>query len=182
MDYMIFEEDKMKKVFFMIILIMISSFFIPTLSNGEVREGSIEISPFFGYCTGATSRDLCHKDVYGLRLGYFFTSNWELEGAFEGVGGDGATMFHADALYHFMTEKSFNPFIIAGVGGAHVRPIRGNSYETVMADIGVGFKYQLSRNIAFRTEIRDVMTHFQNSFVTAGLTFTFGKKTPKSAL
>jgi len=101
-------------------------------------------------------RDLCHKDIYGLRLGYFLTPAWELEGAIERVGSDAATMVHVDALYHFMTEKSFNPFIIGGVGGAHVRRVKGDSYDTLMADIGVGFKYQLSEKIAFRTEIRDV--------------------------
>lgn len=171
----------MKKAL-LIIFISLSALFLPALSGAEIREGSIEIGPFAGYCTGSTARDLCHKDVYGLRLGYALTSKWVVEGAYEGVGSSAASMFHADVLYHFMPEKTFNPFIIAGVGVAHVRPIRGGSYDTFMGDIGVGFKYWLSKNIAFRTEVRDVMTHSQNSVVTAGLTIALGGKTPKSAV
>ena len=170
----------MKKVL-LIIVILLSALFLPALSGAENREGSIQISPFVGYCTGATSRDLCHKDVYGLSLGYAFTPNWVVEGAYERVDSNAASMYHADVLYHFMPDKTFNPFIIAGAGGAHVRPLRGSSYDTVMGNIGVGFKYWLTENIAFRTEIRDVITHSQNSVVTAGLTFAFGGKTPKSA-
>jgi OOP family OmpA-OmpF porin len=166
----------------MIIIISMSALNFPALAGAEMKEGSVEISPFFGYCTGSTSRDLCHKDVYGLRLGYTFTPVWEIEGTIEGVGSSSATMYHADVLYHFMPEKSLNPFVIAGIGGAHVRPRSGSPYDTVMGNIGVGFKYWFSENIAFRTEIRDVMTHSQNSVVTAGLTFSFGGKTPKSAL
>lgn len=164
-----------------IILVFASAFFLPAHSEAEIIEGTFDISPFVGYCTGATSHDLCHKDVYGLRLGYVFTPHWEAEAAFEGVGTSAATMFHADVLYHFMPDKSFNPFIIAGIGEAHVRPIRGNAYDTLMADIGVGLKYQLSRIVSFRTEIRDVMTHFQNSIITAGLTFSIGKRVHKPA-
>ena len=171
----------MKKVLLMIIFISISALNFPALSGAEMREGRIEISPFFGYCTGSTSPVLCHKDVYGLSLGYTFTPNWEIEGTLEGVGSSSATMYHADVLYHFMPEKSLNPFIIAGIGGAHVRPHSSSSYDTVMGNIGVGFKYWFSDNIAFRTEIRDVMTHSQNSVITAGLTFTLGGKAPKSA-
>lgn len=171
----------MKKVFLMIIFFSLSALNFPALSGAEMREGRIEISPFYGYCTGSTSRVLCHKDAYGLRLGYTFTPIWEIEGTLEGVGSSSATMYHADVLYHFMPEKSINPFIIAGIGGAHVSPHSGSSYDTAMGNIGIGFKYWLSENIAFRTEIRDVMTHSQNSVVSAGLTFAFGGKTPKSA-
>ena len=173
----------MKKVFLMIIFISLTILNFPTLSSAEIRQGSIELSPFFGYCTGATSHDLCHKDFYGLRLGYAVTPNWLIEGAIEGVGSNAATLYHADVLYHFMPEKSLNPFILAGIGGAHVRPFsRRSPYDTFMGNIGVGLKYWLTDNIAFRTEIRDVMTHSQNSVITAGLTFAFGGKTAKPAM
>jgi len=48
-------EEKTMKRYIALILILISSFLVPELSHGELREGSIEISPFIGYCTGATS-------------------------------------------------------------------------------------------------------------------------------
>ncbi len=155
---------------------LLAVLFLPCGSGAEINKGTFEISPFFGYCTGATSHDLCHKDVYGLRLGYNITSRWEVEAALEEFGPRSATMLHLDALYHFLPEKAFNPFLIAGIGGAHVRSASGGHYNTAMGDVGAGFKYAITPDIAYRTEIRDVITHFQNSVVTAGFTFTLGKK------
>jgi OOP family OmpA-OmpF porin len=154
---------------------------LPVISWAEIREGSFEINPFMGYCTGATSRVLCHKDFFGIRAGYAVTKNWEIEGAFDFVD-SAAEMLHADLLYHFMPDnKSFHPFLVAGLGEAHVRPKNSESYTTLMGDIGIGFKYFLNETIAVRTDFRDVMTHSSNAVVTAGLTFAFGGKTPKSA-
>lgn len=171
----------MKKAFIMIIFICTSLFLYTAQSGAELKERSYEVSPFFGYCTGATSRALCHKDFYGVRLGYVISKNWEVEGVIEGVGSNAATMLHADALFHFTPEKKFNPFILAGIGGAQIRPQGGNSYDTVMGNIGAGFKYQLYENIAFRTELREVITHSHNSVITAGLTFSFGGKSSRPA-
>jgi OOP family OmpA-OmpF porin len=170
----------MKKFLFGILI----SFFLialPVVSMAEIREGSFEINPFLGYCTGSTSRVLCHKDFFGIRLGYAVTKNWEIEGSFDFVAST-AEMFHADVLYNFMPEKkSFHPFLVAGLGGAHIRPKNSDSYTTAMADVGAGFKYFLNDTIAVRTDFRDVITHSHNAVLTAGLTFAFGGKTPKSA-
>ena len=154
---------------------------LPVISQAQIREGSFEINPFVGYCTGATSRVLCHKDFLGIRAGYLLTKNWGIEGAFDYVD-SAAEMFHADVLYHFMPDnKSFHPFLVAGLGEAHVRPKNSDSYTTLMGDIGIGFKYFLTDTIAVRTDFRDVITHSNNAVLTAGLTFAFGGKTPKSA-
>ena len=170
----------MKKILhclFILVFLVLSA----GISWAEIREGSFEINPFMGYCTGATSRVLCHKDFFGIRAGYAVTKNWEIEGAFDFVD-SAAEMFHADLLYHFMPEKkSFHPFLVAGLGEAHVRPKHSESYTTLMVDIGAGFKYFLNDTIAIRTDFRDVMTHSHNAVLTAGLTFAFGGRTPKSA-
>jgi len=175
-----FEGGRMKRFlqgFFISVFLIASA----GISWAEIREGSFEINPFMGYCTGATSRVLCHKDFFGIRAGYAVTKNWEIEGAFDFVD-SAAEMFHADVLYHFMPEKkSFHPFLVAGLGEAHVRPKNSDSYTTIMADIGAGFKYFLNDTVAVRADFRDVMTHSQNAVLTAGLTFAFGGKTPKPA-
>ncbi|MDA8433313.1 MAG: OmpA family protein [Nitrospiraceae bacterium] len=152
----------------------------PLAARAEIREGTFELNPFAGYCTGATSRVLCHKPVYGIRAGYVITKNWEVEGAFDFMH-NAAEMFQADVLYHFMPEKeSFHPFVVAGLGEAHVRPRHSESYTTAMADFGVGFKYFLSKSVAIRVDYRDVITHANNAMLTAGLTFAFGGKTPEA--
>lgn len=88
-------------------------------------------------------------------------------------------MFHTDVLYHFMPEKSLNPYLIAGLGAARIRPIKGDSYNTLMEDFGAGFKYFLTENFAFRAEARDVITRSHNMVVSAGITLAFGGKPHK---
>lgn len=171
----------MNKILPLFIIAIAIIILLPLAASAEIREGTFELSPFVGYCTGSTSRTLCHKDIIGVRAGYLFTENWELEGALEFVH-SAAELYHVDALYHFMPKnKTVNPFLLAGFGWAHVRPKNGDQYSTPMADIGAGVKIFLTDRIALRTEIRDVITHSQNAVVTAGLTFTFGGKTPKAA-
>lgn len=152
--------------------------FLPDIARAAFEKGNVEITPFVGYCTGATSPDLCHKDVYGLRAGYNIADRWEFEGAFDYFVSS-ATMFHADLLYHFTPEKSFTPFIVGGGGTAQVHPSGGDHYNTIMGDIGVGFKYYFASGMAFRADLRDMITHQNNVIATAGVTFAFGKKTPK---
>jgi len=154
---------------------------IPQAAPAEIREGAFELSPFVGYCSGSTSSVLCHKDIIGVRAGYLFTKNWELEGVVENVF-KGGELFHVDALYHIMPEnKTINPFLLAGFGWAHIRPRHGDNYSTPMADIGAGVKVFLTEGVALRTDFRNVITHSQNAVVTAGLTFSFGGKKAKAA-
>lgn len=148
---------------------------VPALATAEIREGSFEVSPFIGYAF--PNHDYDDRPVYGLRAGYNITRNWGVEGAFEYINHVGE-LYHADVLYHFTPEKAFNPFLLAGVGGAHVRKDSNNEF---MGNFGLGFKYSFTDAVAFRADVRDVVTDFNSVIVTAGLTFTFGGKTPKAA-
>jgi OmpA-OmpF porin, OOP family len=153
--------------------------FLPDISRAAFEKGNVEITPFMGYCTGATSPDLCHKDVYGLRAGYNITDKWEFEGAFDYFVSS-ASMFHTDLLYHFTPEKSFTPFIVGGIGTAHVHPSGGDHYNSLLGDVGLGFKYYFLSGMAFRADVRDMITHQNNVIASAGIIFAFGKKTPRS--
>jgi OOP family OmpA-OmpF porin len=173
---------KMRRFLPLFIISVLLIIALPLAASAEITEGSFELNPFGGYCTGATSRVLCHKPVYGIRAGYAITKNWEVEGAFDYMH-DAAEMLHADMLYHFMPEKeSFHPFVVAGLGGAHISPRYSESYTTAMADVGAGFKFFLSKKVAVRVDYRDVITHSNNAILTAGLTFVFGGKTPQAVV
>jgi OOP family OmpA-OmpF porin len=145
----------------------------PQLSVSEIKEGSVEISPFVGYYF------LHERDSagFGLRAGYNFTKNLGLEGAVD-YAGNRASFIHADVLYHLIPEKAFNPFIFAGVGHARMKP-DDDSYGHILGEIGVGFKYFLTDNIAIRVDIRDIQEKYNNVATTAGLVFAFGGKTSK---
>ncbi len=153
---------------------------LPFVVSAEIREGSFEINPYAGLHIFDNSEGLAKTGVYGLRLGYNLTKNVGVEGAFDLVGSR-VRMAHADLLYHFMPEKSLNPFLVAGLGAAKINPSDSDSYKAFMGNFGVGVKYFFNRNMAFRAEIRDVITNMQNLAVTAGLTFAFGGKSPAPA-
>lgn len=167
----------MRKTALLALLIIIS---LPAFASAEIREGSFEINPFFGYCTTANSPEFCHKSIFGLRVGYNITNHWELEGAYSKVA-TSAQLAGLDILYHFMPEKKLTPFILAGIGHAYVKPERHPSYQTLMGDIGAGFKYSFNDTYSFRSEIRDVVTHSNNVIVSAGIVIALGGKTPKAA-
>jgi OOP family OmpA-OmpF porin len=89
------------------------------------------------------------------------------------------TFYHLDALYHFMPDGKFNPFVVAGFGGAHYSPDI-SSRDMAVFNFGVGAKYWLADNIALRFDLRDnlVTEIFQESYhnvnATVGLVFRFG--------
>jgi len=147
----------------------------PQLSVAEIKEGSIEISPFAGY-NFLHERD---KVGFGLRAGYNLTKNLGVEGAYDYVGNN-ESFLHADVLYHFIPDNTFNPFIFAGVGNAHMKP-NNDSYNHILGEIGAGVKYSITDKLAIRADIRDIQEKYNNITATAGLVFAFGGKTPKHA-
>ena len=163
----------MKKII-SFVCFFISVLILPTILYAEIKEGSFEVNPYVGYYF--PSGDRADKGAVGLRLGYNFTKNWGLEGIYDHLSSK-AELYHANTLYHFMPEGAFNPFITAGVGDAFIKDGVSNKF---MGDVGFGVKYFFSDRIAARVDIREVMTQFSSLLATAGITITFGGKTPKA--
>ncbi|MHB1025063.1 MAG: outer membrane beta-barrel domain-containing protein, partial [Desulfobacteria bacterium] len=175
-------------------------FLLPLSARSEIREGSFEVSPFVGYNWFQDKQNLKDRPVFGGRLGYNFTPNWGIEATVEFIksGVDdksitGAkegqyrypmddvdlTFYHLDAVYHFMPEGRFNPFIVAGVGGAHYSPTISTK-DMAAFNVGVGAKYWLTDHVALRADVRDYMVTeivqetYHNVAATVGVTFAFG--------
>ncbi len=163
----------MKKIAFLV-FIFVSVLILPAVLHAEIREGSFEVSPYVGYYF--PSGDHADKGAVGLRLGYNFTKNWGLEGVYDHLASK-AELFHANAVYHLVPEGPFNPFITAGIGDAFIKDGTRNEF---MGDVGIGAKYFFSERIAARVDFREVMTQFSSFLATAGITISFGGKTPKA--
>ncbi len=153
------------------LFVFLSVLVIPLLSQAEIRKGSFEVNPYAGYYF--VSNDHHDKGTLGLRAGYNFTRNWGVEAAFDHYVSK-AEMFHADAIYHIVPDGAFNPFFVAGVGDAFVNEGTENH---LMGDVGLGFKYFLSDDIAFRFDTRGVFTKFSAVTATAGFSIALGGKT-----
>lgn len=175
-------------------------FLLPLPAHSEIRGGSVELSPFVGFNWFQDKQNLNDRPVYGGRIGYNFTPHWGIEGTVEFIrtsvddrGLAGAregqfrspmddvdlTFYHLDGVYHFMPEGKFNPFIVAGFGGAHYKP-KISDHDMAAFNVGVGAKYWLTDHIALRADLRDYMVTeivqetFHNVAATVGVTLAFG--------
>jgi OOP family OmpA-OmpF porin len=185
---------------FMILLVALSAaVMLPLSASAEIKEGSFELDPFVGGIVHDGGENLRAAPVFGLRAGYNFTKSIGVEGAvdfyrarirdrslspedlsFGKPNSDVNTLlYHVDAIYHFMPDQKFVPFVVAGVGGAHFDPNSTGVKNKLMADIGVGAKYWMTDNTAIRMDIRDVAyigSLKQNMEATLGLVIAFGGK------
>lgn len=175
-------------------------FLLPVSGQAEIKAGSFEVSPFVGYSVFENDQNLDDKELFGGRLGYNFTKNFGIEAVVEHIRTDvddnsitGAregqyrspmddvklTFYHLDAVYHFMPDGRFNPFVLAGVGGAHYSPAIADD-DMAVINLGAGAKYWLSDQIALRLDLKDTLVTelFQETYhnlgATVGITFAFG--------
>ena len=175
-------------------------FLLPLSARSEIRAGSFEVGPFAGYNFFQNTQNLENRPLFGLRLGYNFTKHFGLEAAGEYIrtsvddrgrkditeGQFGSpidnvniTLYHLDAVYHFIPDGKFNPFVLVGFGGTHYDPVI-STRDMAAFNVGVGVKYSLTDNIALRVDLKDYIVteimqeSYHNIGVTLGITFSFG--------
>ncbi|MBE3144879.1 MAG: outer membrane beta-barrel domain-containing protein [Planctomycetes bacterium] len=198
----------MKSIYRAALMVAAFVFLLPLSARSEIKAGSFEVNPFAGYNFFESSQNLKSAPVYGGRVGYNFTRYFGIEVAGEFIrtwvddtaktdnteGQFGypmdkveLTFYHIDAVYHFMPDGKFNPFIVAGYGGANYNPnISMHGHDMPAFNVGVGAKYWLTDNIALRVDVQDYMVTeiFQETYhnigATIGIAFAFGGKS-KSA-
>lgn len=137
---------------FRVFLVLVFAVGVATAAVGQIREGTVEISPYAGYlfggefARGTTSLfnfkvDADDDATYGIRVGYNLTDNFEMEfqasrteTAF--VSDDSDELFGSDqpelgdlTIDYFMGYGTFNfghrravPYITLGAGVARLDP------------------------------------------------------------
>jgi OOP family OmpA-OmpF porin len=193
-------ECTMKLIYRAILIVASFVLLLPLSALSEIRAGSFEVNPYVGYNFFESSQNLENAPIYGGRFGYNITKYFGIEVAGQFIrthlddewktdnteGEFGYPMdrvdlysYHIDAIVHLIPDGRFNPFIVAGFGGAHYNP----SIETkdmASFNVGVGAKIWLTDNIALRFDVQDYMVGevFQETFhnigVTGGIVFAFG--------
>ncbi|MBT1072403.1 OmpA family protein [Pelotalea chapellei] len=173
---------------------------LPIPAHAEIKAGSVEISPFVGFNLFENGQNLNNNLIYGGRVGYNFTNHFGLEGSVEFINTRvddksrtgikegqfrsptndvNLAFYHLDALYHFMPEGKFNPYVVAGLGGVHYSP-RIATQDMTAISFGAGAKYWVAEHVALRVDVRDnvVSEVFQEAYhnvnATAGVVFAFG--------
>lgn len=170
--------------------------------QAQSDEGQFEFSPFVGEHKFESKQNLEDAFTYGLRLGYFITPKWSVEGAvsFVETNVDNALMtnptegqfaspiddvdlllYQVDALYHFRPLQKFQPYIVGGYGAADYTPSISDKHMSTF-NLGAGAKYWFSDSVALRVDVRNhfigevVQETYNNLSATVGLTFSFGGK------
>lgn len=161
------------------------------------REGALSVSPFIGGYTFDGVQHLETSPVYGLRLGYDLTKNWEVEAVADYLATDGtqndtsinALSYRVDILYNCLEVGGpIVPYVAVGGGGityghgSDGLQISGRTTDAT-ANVGLGIKYFVTDSIALRGDARqlfaleDPNSPRYNWEYTAGVTFLFGGKT-----
>ena len=177
---------------------------LPLSARSEIRAGSVEVGAFGGYNFFENSQNLKNQFTYGARLGYNFTKYFGIEGVGEFINtrvndstltedsrkegqfrspmdGVNAIYYHLDLVYHFMPDGKFNPFIVAGFGGANYSPSI-ETHDLGSFNFGVGAKYWVTDNVALRVDVQDYLVGsifqetYQNVRFMFGVTYAFGGK------
>jgi OOP family OmpA-OmpF porin len=196
----------MKKIFFRVPIIKIEALVLFTLvlllplsARAEIKAKSFEVNLFGGYNFFEARQNLKNRPVFGGRLGYHFTKNFGIEvtGEFINSRVDDETIrftregqftspidkvqiisYHVNLLYNFMPKGNFSPFIFVGYGRANYDP-KINSRDMAIFSFGLGGRYCLTDNIAFRFDLRDNLVYderIHNIEATLGIVFAFGGK------
>jgi len=165
-------------------------FFLSIAGNvtGKNISGSFTLSPMIGGYIFESSQALDDELAYGLGVGYNFNKNWGLEAVFNYIetgweqdvngGADvNTTLYHIDALYHFLPDNKLVPYICAGIGSIYLDPDAGYNDMDSLLNYGGGVKYFINEVIALRGEVRHIISFDetqQNFIYSAGFTFSFG--------
>jgi OOP family OmpA-OmpF porin len=197
---------KMKAMYRAALMAAAFVFLLPLSARSEIKAGSLELTPFAGYNLFENNQNLKNQYVFGGRIGYNFTRYFGIELSGESIhtsvddrartastpGQFGhpidkvhITFYNIDAVYNFMPDGNFNPYVSVGVGGTRYRPSISTKDMTNI-DFGSGVKLWASDNIALRVDLRDHMVTeilqetYHNIEATIGITFAFGgeKKAP----
>lgn len=168
---------------------LVSFLLIPQALLAANIPGAFTISPQIGgyMFEGNQDAELDDQSVYSsIAIGYNFNKYVGAELGYsyidtENKYGDSNSINsgRVDLLYHFMPEKAFVPFVIAGAG---ISRIDVSKDDDIILEYGLGCKYFLNDYVALRAEVKHIFdinyqdddrhqSFYNNLSYTAGFTF-----------
>ncbi|MBP1729100.1 MAG: OmpA/MotB domain protein, partial [Deltaproteobacteria bacterium] len=162
-------------------------------TNVHAAPASSASSAFFISATGGGySGDITgNSSVTGVKLGYEIigkniSDSLGLEAGFSAASsqssgdnnGQNLYLYRLDAIYPFLPRNRLVPYIAVGVGNCSGCNDT-NSGNSLLGNYGIGARYFLTENIAFRADVRQLIISDggkSNNFeYTAGLTYYLSK-------
>lgn len=171
----------------------------PALAGGGGVEGDWELGAYLGssHPDSYNPLDPENGDLYGARVGYFFTRHWSVEGSYQAfstegkIGGQTVDVnldaLRVNALFNFRPDKKFRWFLTAGLGSE-----KTESDDISESDLGVNvgggarWFFGRQRHWGLRADARwievdvggDIDETQSNYEGTGGIVFAFGGGPP----
>lgn len=155
-----------------ITLLLIGSILaMATIASAGNKADTFSVSPMVGGIIYEGNQHLEAAPVFGARAGYNFTKALGIEALFDysrtESTGPATTLdlyrYGGELLYHFWPDDKFVPYVAAGYGGMNFKG--NNSYPGTaktkgVLDYGLGFKYFVTEDMAWRNDIRGLMYNY----------------------
>jgi OOP family OmpA-OmpF porin len=133
------------------------------------RPGALTLTIGGGQEYFSSKRHLDNTGVGLLEVAYDLTDHWGIEGLlgklhtnFKGSINDdrhvNGTLFAVNGVYHFNTDRMFEPYVLAGAGITELNPNRFDAHDEGNVNAAVGAQIFVHKSIAFRVEARDLYT------------------------
>src|SRR6266568_1268139 len=158
-----------------ITLLLIGSILaIAAVVSAGNKADTFSVSPLVGGITYEGNQHLETAPVFGARAGYNFTKALGIEALFDysrtkSTQSSKTLDFYrygGELLYHFWPDNKFVPYVAAGYAGMNLKgnnPYPETSKTKGVIDYGLGFKYFVTEDMAWRTDLR-------------GLTYYYGRE------
>lgn len=183
-----------------LLVIFIVSLLCASTASAENRAGAVTISPFVG--RALFDRDLNYSNdmIVGIGAAYSLTKDLDAELSWlradtdmntaAGVRKDAnVDIYRLEGLYHLsslMPNSHLVPFVAAGLGmmSFESAPSGSGRDNDLAGDYGLGLKYFINPDVAFRADVRHLInlrgeggnTYNQNLIYTVGLSLLLGGK------
>lgn len=158
-----------------ITLILVGSILaMATFASAGNKADTFSISPVIGGLSFEGNQHLESAPVFGLRAGYNFTKALGVEALFDYSRTESTLSsnnldfyrYGGELLYHFRPDEKLVPYLAAGYAGMNLKgnnPYPGTSKTKGVLDYGLGFKYFVTEDMAWRADIRGLMYHYDHN-------------------
>ncbi|MDA8165173.1 MAG: OmpA family protein [Desulfobacteraceae bacterium] len=158
-------------------------------AHAEIRPGAVTFSPLVGGYLFEGDQDLEHNLMVGGALGYDFTKHFGVEGMFNYIPTEHIQsdinvenyVYHLDGLFYFRPDSTLVPYFALGGGGISPNPDGAAGDTHGLVDYGLGLKYFMTDNLAFRADVRHLISFgdiYNNLSYAVGLTYQWGGAKP----
>lgn len=157
---------------------------------GTTVAGEMYIAPAIMYTDGDKDR-FVDDDAYGgqLSVGWVLSPRWAVEvmGGYSWIRGMQdlkIAELSANGLFTFRPEKTFQPYLLGGLGMMQTNPELFTNEESTLGNLGGGFKIRFGDSpVSLRLEHRvrfemfNTLT-YEDQITSLGLQFAFGGEPP----